>query len=281
MNPHLAPAALALLRHYPLPRGRWRLLSALDAHYEAIPVTRRARVAGGTRMLLDTSDFLQRSLFLAGDFEPEVSACIQANLRPGDCFADLGANVGFYTLMAARRVGPEGRVFAFEPNPGTYAALCANVALNQFRQVTPVQLALSDACGTAALYADAAGNSGASSLLPREASGAPTTVRTMTWDEYAAQHAVPTPSLVKMDVEGFELHALRGMKGLLTAPNAPRFLIKVSEGSLRDAGGSRAELETLMAEHGYVAQVISAVRQSNQPHHGGCVQYDALFVPRS
>ncbi|WP_198371315.1 FkbM family methyltransferase [Roseomonas rosulenta] len=279
VNRWLVPLALAVVRHSPLEKGKWRILNALDAQFATHPVTRRLRVMGGVEMDLDTSDFVQRGLYLTRDFEPALRACILSHLQPGDCFVDVGANVGFYSLIASRRVGPTGMAVAFEPNPATYAALKGNIALNRLTNVTAVDIALSDGGGQAMFFADADGNSGASSLLRRGSSAAVRTVSTETWDAFAARSSLPFPSLVKIDVEGAEVKVLRGMSSLLTAPRRPRVILEVSEWSLQVAGSSREELFGIMSDHGYSARIISPIRSSWRSQCGFTFQYDVLFTP--
>jgi FkbM family methyltransferase len=279
LNPLIAPLALAAARHSPVEKGRWRLLKALDAHLAANPVRRRLRVQGDVEMELDTSDFLQRGLYLTRDFEPALRLCILRTLKPGDCFVDVGANVGFYSLVAARRVGPGGRVIAFEPNPATCARLRANIDLNGFANVSVVETALSDRSGQAGFFADTHGNSGASSLLGRGLETIESTVLTETWDGFEERTAPPPPTLVKIDVEGAEVQVLRGMSGLLAAARRPRFILEVSEWSLKAAGSSPEELFDIMSGHGYSGRIVSPIRHSWRSDIGFAFQYDALFLP--
>ena len=279
MRRWLVPFALAVARHSPIERGRWRILNALDDHFSQHPTSRRLRVQGGVTMDLDTSDFVQRGLYVTRDFEPAVRACILEHLQPGDCFVDVGANVGFYSLVASRRVGPRGTVVSFEPNPTTCAALRRNIALNRSTNVSAFDIALSDRCGQAEFFADSNGNSGASSLMRRGSHATPGTVITETWDVFAARRPQPFPRLVKIDVEGGEVEVLRGMCGLLAGPRRPSVILEVSEWSLRQAGSSREELFEIMDGHGYAARLISPVRSSWRRKCGFTFQYDALFTP--
>jgi hypothetical protein len=80
-------------------------------------------------------------------YEPETTAVFLSLITDGDVVVDLGAHVGYYTLLAARRVGPEGRVFAFEPNPDNFRLLVKNIESNLYSNVIPVQKAVSNGRG--------------------------------------------------------------------------------------------------------------------------------------
>src|SRR5207249_2412898 len=87
-----------------------------------------------------------------GMWEPHISRWIDERLSPGDTFIDVGANIGYYSLLAARRVGPTGSVVAIEPSPKTFRALEANLAQNRLKNVRTVNAAVSDRQATVPLY---------------------------------------------------------------------------------------------------------------------------------
>ena len=111
---------------------------------DRVVVVRRGEAAG---LRLDTRG--APVFYGIGAAEPEAQALVAHWLNPGDVFYDVGANVGFFTLIGARRVGESGRVVAFEPAPTTRAALERNVRLNGFANVDIVEAAVSDAAGSA------------------------------------------------------------------------------------------------------------------------------------
>lgn len=100
-------------------------------------------------------------VYWLNDFEPEVTEVFLSHVMPGDVVLDIGAHIGYYTVLAARSVGNEGRVIAFEPDPQNYSLLVKNVAKNGYRNVTAVQKAVSWNSGYAQLY-QTAGSSEAS-----------------------------------------------------------------------------------------------------------------------
>jgi len=146
-------------------------------------------------------------------------------LRPGDVVYDLGANIGWYSMLAAQRVGPTGKVIAFEPSVTNAAYIAWNAATNRFANVSVVPAAVSDQDGWAVFL-----NKGPlESRLDKDDDEAQvrrratreqhirgrTAVPVLTLDTWIAQTAQAPPTLIKMDVEGAEISALRGMSQTL------------------------------------------------------------------
>jgi len=267
------------LRHSPFETAKWRIADFLRKKLAANPVHSIIKVAGGTLMELDTSDFLQRELYVFRDFEPAISREIKKRLKAGDTFLDIGANVGFYSLIAARAVGAGGNVYAFEPAPKTRAVLENNRRLNGAKNVTAVSVGLSDAAGEGELFLDAKNNSGASSLRRTPNSGDSVCVMLDTYDHFAAVNALPNPALIKIDVEGAELKVLKGMTKLLSQPSRPAVILEVSEWSLEEMGSSKDELFKLMTSYGYKPKLLSRPRVSIFSGRNIYFQYDVLFEP--
>jgi FkbM family methyltransferase len=139
-------------------------------------------------------------------------------VRPGGVVLDIGANVGAYSLLFGQWVGPAGRVFAFEPATEAFAALSRHVHMNRLDGVvSPQRLAISDRTATLEFSADS--SQGTNRLLSEQEAGggpAPIKVQAQTIDEFCAQHNL-RPDFIKIDVEGFELAALRGGRQTLRA----------------------------------------------------------------
>jgi FkbM family methyltransferase len=146
-----------------------------------------------------------------GTYEREVQRLFQQSLRPGDVCFDVGANVGFYTLLASRLVGERGTVVAFEPLPRNLGYLRRHLEANRIRNVRLLPVAVSDRGGTAHF---AEGNGPAMGSLA-ESGGLE--VQTVTLDQLVASGELPAPSFVKIDVEGAEDAVLTGAAGLLRA----------------------------------------------------------------
>jgi FkbM family methyltransferase len=281
LNDKSVAAARWYIRNSPTEFAKWRLARLLDRHFASSGQVARAKVRGFW-MELDTTDLIQRTLYCSNDFEPRLRQEIEKRLGPGDTFIDIGCNVGFFSLCAARTVGPAGLVYAFEPAPATVARLRHNIELNSIPNIRVNEIALSDTAGSVRLFLDGHNNSGAASLRKLESGSSHVDVQSMTYDEWAERYCIPAPSLFKIDVEAAEVRVLRGMAKLLSSPNKPPIIIEVSEGSLRQFGTSKDELFGLLKSYGYGSpQLLSPVRRSLLWEDDIYFQYDALFTART
>lgn len=189
--------------------------------------------------------------------EAKTLAAFLALLRPGATVLDVGANIGLYTLSVAARVGPQGHVLAFEPDPAAARRLRENVALNAFGNVTVVEAAATDACGTLPLHR--AGDSECSSLFDSGLAASASAVRVTTIDTEVERAGLARVDLLKLDVEGAELHALRGAQRLLTGPDPPPLLVEANPITLRAAGASALALRRLLESFAYRITVVERI----------------------
>lgn len=205
-------------------------------------------------MYLRPSEFVDFALFFEAHlYERSEQQVLWSQLKPGSTFIDVGAHIGFYTLLAAKRVGPEGRVFSFEPDPETHARLARNVKANPelASRIHLFEFAASDSGGVAQLYRTAIGNMGGNTLAGTE--GAPAMpVETTTLDHVFSREALdPRRAVVKIDVEGHEIKALRGFHGTLSGKNKPILVVEAADQHLRRAGASSEQLIKELESHGY------------------------------
>jgi FkbM family methyltransferase len=164
--------------------------------------------AAGMRMNVAGS----RPSYLLGTAEPELVDFLVTNIGPGDVVIDLGANVGYFTLVAAALTGPTGRVIAVEPLPENLAALRRNVTLNELTHVEVIDAAVSAREGTAALTVG--GTNQSSSIVLEDRGSSAISVDTVTIDGLVERYGV-RPALIKMDIEGAEEDAVEGGRSTL------------------------------------------------------------------
>jgi FkbM family methyltransferase len=175
---------------------------------------------GGGRIRLFLGNDMSYCVYVGGSFEPNEFTLLDAVLRPGMVVVDGGANDGFYTVFAARRVGRNGTVVALEPSAREYARLLSNVRLNRLRNVVALETALHREPGRAALAIAETGHEGQNAL--GETVTNPTVevvdhveVAVDTLDAVVGRLGLRRVDVIKLDVEGSELAALQGATATL------------------------------------------------------------------
>jgi|SRR5579872_288253 len=155
--------------------------------------------------------------YLRGDVEPAIQEILSKRLKPGMVFYDLGANIGFFSLLAARLVGAAGQVFSFEPDPEIAARLRRNITRNGFINATVIEAGIWSESGAVTFVpADQSSpDRGVGKFIPGENSAAGIPTRCVALDDFVRN--APTPDVIKCDVEGAEVEVFRGAEKLLTA----------------------------------------------------------------
>jgi FkbM family methyltransferase len=227
------------LTGYGLPR--FRIVRSVERFVRAALRTDVVNVLGH-RMRLDAND--RAELSIHGIYEPLTTDLVQAEIAPGSVVLDIGANIGYFTLIFAKRVGPTGHVFAFEPEPGNFALLQDNVAANGYSNVTLSRLAVSDRAGRVRLYVDA-GNPGDCRIYDSHDRRASLEIETVRLDDYW-DPPFGRIDFIKMDIQGAEPAALRGMLGLLEKHRQVKLVVEFWPYGLRLSGADVEEfLQTL------------------------------------
>jgi FkbM family methyltransferase len=213
------------------------------------------RVANRFEMRLDPQDTMDRAYYLS-TYDPRLTWLIGRWVRPGDHCVDAGAQKGYVTLHLATRVGPEGRVFAFEPDPRARAGIIENCQRNGCKQVRIFPYAAGKTSGTSIFKLSS--QLGWSTQFPNEeakqtiVSEVEVSVRAL--DELIAAGEMSLDhhrlSFVKIDCEGAEPFVLAGMHTILRG-SAPLVWIEINEGALRIAGQSLATIREQLKELGY------------------------------
>lgn len=222
--------------------GRWMW----RAYNLALPKGETWVEVHGQKMWLNLEDRTQLSIAV-GTHEKEAFRLFCSMIRPGQTVVDIGANVGFYTLAAARAVGPQGRVIAFEPEPNNCERIRRNLEANGHRNVTVCQMAAGDRSGRARLFLGS--DCGIHSLLRERASGAAIEVEMVSLDDYFERHDL-TPDLVKIDAEGVELQVLQGMRRTLARFPNMAVICEIYDPSPEVVRRKKAEAEALLEAHG-------------------------------
>ncbi len=192
-------------------------------------------------------------------YEPTLSTLLFRLLRPGDTFVDVGAHIGYFSLLASKLVGAEGRVIAVEPDDANADRLEMHKQTNGCANIEIFRAVLSDAPGPKTFYVNADNDGGHSLWDPgihffNEKSAANPQTRTLdgeTLDSIIEKAGSPTVKLVKMDTEGAESHIVRGAPATLGGHEIPFVVGEVNDFGLEQMGSSQQELRELMKANGY------------------------------
>jgi FkbM family methyltransferase len=202
----------------------------------------------GYRMCIDWTRF--RS-FVYGTWEPAATSAVVATVQPGMTVIDIGAHIGYYTLLFAKCVGSAGQVFAFEPLPGNYALLQKNIGLNNLRHVHTLNEAVFSRAGEITIAVpDEQPNPGSGSVYLN--GGAQNfRVHATSVDAFCEQSGI-RPDILKMDVEGAEYEVLMGAKETI-ARFRPKMMIELHH---FDGNLAAHPVPDLLAGLGYQIQWI-------------------------
>lgn len=182
-----------------------------------------------------------------GLYERAVVAVARSTVQSGMTVIDIGANIGFYSTLFSRLVGPSGRVFAFEPDPEAFSCLEQNLQRNSCSNVVANRQAVSGTVGLARFVR----KDFERGFLSKAATPNTSEVQTTTLDEFMAKQGGCSVDFVKMDIEGAEVSALSGMQQIARANPALRLIVEVNSGALERSGYSEESLRLALSGLGY------------------------------
>jgi FkbM family methyltransferase len=203
-------------------------------------------LAAGYRICVSPCDNLG---YLLGTTEPHLQRVIKQYVSPGDTAYDIGANVGYVSLSLAKRVGPQGQVFAFEPIPQTFDLLTKNVELNRLNNIHTLNIAASDKSGETTIRIPESLSMSSMVWHRNDPSAIELEIKTVVIDELVKTGNLPAPKFVKIDVEGAEGLVVQGMRHTI-ASSKPVLFLECSE-------IGRATTWQLLSELGYRCQAAA------------------------
>lgn len=232
-------------------------------------ITAETRIMNRFRMELDISEKTQRQIYSQKSFEASFSNFILSTLHSGDTFMDVGANVGYFTLLPASLVGEGGNVISIEPESKNFNLLERNVSLNDYHNIVLYNCALGGEKGENILNINPL-NHGGNSLIPFDTyssggvsfskeemvaqygnDGLFERVSVETLDSLVQKHAMQNVAIIKIDVEGFELDVLKGSLQTLSRRIVNHILCEVNNDT------TRPEVFALFKKYGYAPSRIS------------------------
>lgn len=211
------------------------------------------KLTTGGRMYVDLRSSIGRALFMKGEFDPAVFIPLREALTAGGTFLDVGANVGYYSMLALDLVGPTGNVHAFEIDPRPLRSLRRTKAAGNLNNLSLHTVAVGNRDGTARFVTrDDSGHSS----LSRSAEGRE--VPMITLDSWRASSGVRNIQAIKIDIEGAELWALQGAQVLLREER-PLLVCEVFEGLEARSGYDRDDLLNFLRQLNYDVEDLGGV----------------------
>jgi FkbM family methyltransferase len=165
----------------------------------------------GAKMRCRLNDLIQRKIAYFGVWEPNLTAYFRKCLKPGDIVLDVGANIGYFTLLGSSLVGPTGRVISIEAAPQIFRLLSDNIALNRATNVRAVNCAAAYEEGEMSIYSADDANIGSSSTIPVEGNKLTGTVKALPLHDIATREELARVRLIKIDIEGAEQPVVRSI----------------------------------------------------------------------
>ncbi len=208
-------------------------------------------------MRLDVSEFLQAHLYLFGSYELPTVRFIERFVQPNFVLIDVGAQIGYLTLVMATSANRSARVISFEPQSSNVERFQENMRLNNVTNVELITAAVSSASGTIRLYLSTDNNAGTHSTISSDPNvGADfEEVPATTLDETVDAMGLSAVDLVKVDVEGAELEVIEGAINTI-ASLKPTFIIELSEAIQQSRGYSTVQFKSMMSANGYASYLI-------------------------
>ena len=217
----------------------------------------------GSKMWLDSADEgISRDLIIYGVREYETTALVKSIIAEGDVVINIGANLGYYTLMESKFAGSAGKVYAIEPNPQSVEILKHNVQINGLKNVEVFSMSIGDKDGTGKLNISRKSNWCSMSRHKSKAFVGSVDVTVVSVDSFIKDRA--RPDFIRMDVEGYEYEIIKGMRSLMARDGRLGLLIEVHAEFL-GADKTRSLLKVLK-ENGFKAKKV-IIKKFPEPYH--------------
>ena len=201
---------------------------------------------------IDPVSHFGNSLLKTQEYEPDLLKHIQEHLQEGDIFFDIGANEGFFSIVASTMVGATGKVYAVEPQERLQEVIHKNVALNSKENIQLIKKAISDRQGETEIFLAPDTNTGSSSLVNPHKYSVPTqTVQVDTLENILDELGIDTIDFAKIDVESFEYETILGSKPLFKNQRIKRIALEIHYYELMDRKLDSDDIEDFLEECGY------------------------------
>jgi len=256
---------------YFLKMAKW--LSITDKTY-------KKKLPEGFYMLLTPSEHIQQQLFWYGYYEKTLGDLVKKILQPGDVFLDIGANIGYFSLLAANKE-PTSKIISFEPVENLFQKLEKNISINNIRNITGLQVAIGEINEEKELFISAPDNLGMSSFQqPENYSGRKEKIRVINIDHWFKTARLSRVDLIKLDIEGSELAALKGMREVLQNFK-PMVIVEINPETLGLFNLTPADIFDYLNKLDFIAYLIAETGNLEQVKQNEVIQtVNVLFIYR-
>ncbi len=202
---------------------------------------------------LDPVSNLGLRLLKYGYYEEDMTELILGNLEEGDTFVDLGTNEGYFSILASKKVGKNGKVFSIEPQSRLWEIILNNANKNHCYNISIIPYAASDNMGEVSITLSPPINTGSSTIVKtrRRSFWKTQTLNSTTLDNLFLRDDIPSIKLMKVDIEGFEFFALKGGAELLKKKLFKNIIIELHPIQLKELGQSVEQINDFMHSFGY------------------------------
>lgn len=209
---------------------------------------RKVKVSGHT-FYLNRGDTTVLEKMLSGSYEPEQTELFKNVVHPGDIVLDIGANVGYYTLLFAKTVGPYGLVYAFEPDPTNFKLLKKNIEVNGYNNIKAFPFAVSNSTRKGFLYLNDY-NAGDHRIFDSKNNR-----KTVPIEIISLRDRFPNlrPNFIKIDTQGAEVEILKGIKNIIDDVHS--ISIEYWPYGLNKAGYTGKDLCNILTDYGFVYEL--------------------------
>ena len=230
-------------------RTVWRLIKWEVIRRINRPIERK--YVGGLDITLMPDEGASRLTYYFGVSEPELFKIYAGFLKPGMVVVDAGANIGLHTLLFSKRVGSNGKVYAFEPGQSAFHRLLNHVERNRLSNVKCFHCALGAEEARVSLVENSQDNSRSFVVSETRNSNMDTIVPLRSLDQVLAEENIEEVNFLKLDVEGFESEVLKGARSYLKSRRIRVLQLELDESSLARSGSASADICGALLEYGY------------------------------
>jgi len=225
----------------------------------ALRVKRLEVATQGIKLWVDPASNFGKRILREGNYEAELTSTFHELLSPGQTFVDVGANEGWFSMLAAKLVGSSGRVLACEPQERLWPVIAKNIFLNNFANVQLLPFAVAEQPGEAVINLYPSLNTGSSNIsTTRRRWETQQRIKLLPLTDLLASLQGRDVDLVKVDVEGFE-HKVLLSAGEHLGSTIKRLVVELHPAQLEALGSSEADVTRLLESRGYVKRVVAGV----------------------